>query len=676
MVNFLSPEFLDQYKDIQPRNAGVLFFPVFLRTYSRFIESEKRRERWYETVTRVVEFNMSLYSGHKSRDELIQEAESLFDNIFHLEVLPAGRALWIAGTESAKKFGEATYNCATVVMDDVQSFGDIFQLLLCGCGVGFRVLIQDVIKLPSFNNNIFLYNTPYSYLGNRKNECTEYERNNNRWTIDIGDSREAWVKALRLFLEICQYRSYKDIHITINYNSIRPEGSRIKNFGGRAPGHSGLQEMFTNLAKILNKSNGKLTSVEVTDICNFIAKNVIVGGTRRSSQIALGSPNDQDFIDAKKGLWLTRQNLQRTMSNNSIVFEEDPTREQIKAIFEGIKSNGEPGFFNLKAAKLKHPKAASTNPCGETVMESCEFCNLATINLFSCIKDGVFDLLRAKRLIRIATRISLRNTNVEVSLPRWNAVQLRNRLLGVSMTGIMDTFDLLGIEDDSPEAIHIYSELQAASNDEADKYAFEMRVPRPLLVTLIKPEGTLTLLTNANSPGLHRSYAPYYIRRIRVSSVDPVCNALKEIGISHEPDQGKNERVVFSFPIKTNAKTSAANEPAQKQLNRYLTLMKHYVDHNASCTLTVGEDEWDEMEEMVFNNFSSIVGIAMLPKYTNAYPQMPYEEITREQYEEMMKTFPKDFERLPGLVDKYEGNEYNNEDELEADCLGSSCPIR
>lgn len=243
------------------------------------------------------------------------------------------------------------------------------------------------------------------------------------------------------------------------------------------------------------------------------------------------------------------------------------------------------------------------------------------------------------------------------------------------MTGIMDAFDAVGWEHDSQEAREFLSNLNRLANRAAIHYAKEMRVPAPLLVTTIKPEGTLSQLPTVSS-GLHRSYAPYFIRRIRVSNIDPVCQALQHLGVPNEPDKSKPDRIVFSFPIKTSAKISSADEPAKRQLSRYLTMQECYTDHNSSCTLTVGDDEWEEVVDMFHNNWNKIVACSFLPKYTGAYPQMPYEEITKEQYEELIKQIP-DLSNLSDVVNMFEKVEAE-EDEIEQDplCAGGACPIR
>jgi len=922
--------------------------------------------------------------------------------------------------------GVLTRNCSFRIINDLAAFTDLFHLLLCGCGVGFRVLKEDIVTLPSFEG-IDLRIEEYAPIAShyRAESTTTISRQKGPYIV-VGDSREGWVEALRIFLN----SAVQGEVVTMDFNNVRPAGERIKTFGGLAPGPEGIMEMFKNLARVINNAqDNRLSAVDCMDICNYIGKNVIVGGTRRSSQVTLGDPNDQEFLDAKKDLWLKKENLQRTMSNNSVVFKSKPTREQIANIFTGIKNNGEPGFFNLGAAKKRRPNAEGSNPCmtrdswihttegprqikdlmdssyfadvngqykkatafwsngvkpiyslntvegykvkltdnhkvltstrgwqeaknllttdkiilnnlkdancvwegqgtfkegwllgslvgdgtfadkyeaklrywgkdqwevaeqalsfmsasvshrsdcqvvenkanrflqvgsvglgklaeqfgirkgnkvvispeiekassefysgflqglfdadgsvqggnskGKSVrlsqinleflrgvqrmllrlgikstlyanrtdtqmrsmpngrggvqdylcqalheliisrssievynrrvgfsepakkerlegflfgnkrelyatryeatfksldylgeeevfdctvedihrfdangiivhncmeisMDSKGFCNLTTVNLMAFVDRGFFNIHGALQAVTTAVRIGTRMTNVTVSLPDWDAVQKRDRLLGVSITGVMDAFDAIGIEFDSQDAKGILSALREVANKEARDYAFEMRIPAPLLVTTIKPEGTLSQLPTVSS-GLHRAYAPHYIRRIRVSSMDPVCKALQKLGVPNEPDKGKAERIVFSFPIKTEAKTSAANEPAKRQFERYLTMMDSYVDHNASCTLTIGEDEWEEMEQEVYDNFDKVIACAFLPKYTDAFPQMPYEEITESQYKELMSTFPS-LDTLPALVNSFEIGEF--EDELEDECKGGYCPVR
>ena len=1001
--SFLSPEFLKQYEGVRPKNAGILFDVVYLRTYSRLIPEQNRRERWDETIARVVNYSMSLYSG--PNQGRTREAEHLYDKIFNLEVLPAGRSLWVGGTESAKKFGESQFNCFTrdtefltpggfktfsdfndgdsvnvlgrfaswkeakvknfgkakiyslnlirgkqrktirttnnhrwvvrkydapgdhtneykttvelnpgdrfsvvkrysnlpggckiqpcsvaiqhglvfgdgtfvkakgsclidlcddsqqfsslfstgreqeegkhggvitkrhtrisnlpynwkelpslganpeyllgflmgwfaadggfagspklssatkenlewarsalaligiytgnilmsresnpftgeygplyslslhkeditedfflkkthkdgfvrsdkklywkvesvieeeyeedvwcvqepeqecftlsngiltkncsfTVIDNIEAFGDLFHLLLVGCGVGFRILPTDTAKLPQFNVNFELHNQ--GYFGHppekRQDETDFYENWGDNPTcqfIEVGDSREGWVKALRTFLEILvdpNHRTELPQRIILDYNNVRPAGERIKTFGGKAPGPHGLMEMFKDIARIIKSSGGFLSPLDCMDVNNLIGKNVIVGGTRRSSQIALGCPNDKLFVEAKKDLWVTKTNLHRTMSNNSVVFtEEKPSREKIDSIFDSILLNGEPGFQNLSEARRRRPNAHGTNPCSEVLMDNRGFCNLSTVVITSHVENDRLNWEKLEDSFRQAVRIGLRQTNITISLPAWDLVQKRDRLLGVSMTGILDAFDSLGWKSNSDESKRFFKFCRWVAHDEAQKYSFEMRVPCPLLTTTIKPEGSLSQLPTVSS-GIHRSHAPHYIRRIRVSTLDPVFFALNELGVPWELDINKAERAVFSFPLKTAALTSSAEEPAIDQLNRYLETMEHYTDHNTSITIQLSPAEKEEIVDRVHEKFDSIVGCAFLPKYTDAYPQMPYEEISKEQYEEMIKTFP-DLSSLTDLVNKYEAGE--EQELIEESCsVGGQCPIR
>jgi hypothetical protein len=336
---------------------------------------------------------------------------------------------------------------------------------------------------------------------------------------------------------------------------------------------------------------------------------------------------------------------------------------------------GEEEVFDCRVERVHRFSANGVivHNCAEILLNSRGFCNLASINLVSFVRSNKsFDLDKALKSIRLATRVCTRMTTVTVSLPKWDKVQKEERLLGVSITGIMDALELLGWT--SNPATSLFRQLRKAANDEADSYSKILGIPRPMLVTCEKPEGSLSQLPTVSS-GLHRAYAPFYRRRIRVSKMDPVAKALNAIGVPNEPDLGKPERLVFSFPIKTQARQSAAEESALAQFYRYLSLMEEYVDHNASCTLTVGEGEWEEITQAVYDNWDKVVACAFLPKNTDAYPQMPYEEISQGEYEELIKDFP-DLSKLYDLVTAFENENGIPEDELEIECSSGQCPVR
>ena len=677
-MSYLSSEFLSSFKGIQPRNKGILFEIVRLRSYSRWLLEKKRRETWLETVQRVVEHSLSLYptDGPASKEGLIKEAELMFEKIYNLEVFPAGRSLWVAGTEAAKKYPSALWNCAYTDLTCVEDFCELFHLLLCGCGVGFGVQRENIDQLPDFSTHIEVYHKKYNTKYPAKREVTDIYRREegNSFEIKVGDSKEGWIQALRLFFNLIT--QHNEIQILFDYDFVRPAGERIHSFGGRAPGPQGLIEMFTNLAEVINKSGGRLSSVDCIDICNFIAKNVIVGGTRRSSQIALGDADDEEFIKAKKDLWVHKENLQRTMSNNSIAFKEKPSLELLKEVFGNIKTNGEPGIWNFEKVKKSAPNRRGTNPCNEICSDSKQFCNLVSINLVAHIENGVLNWKKFKESMEVAVRIGLRHTNITVELPEWDYKQKRDRLLGISLTGIMDALNKLGWDFQDQKTIDLLCSLRKKVHKESKKYASEMRVPKPLLTTCVKPEGTQSQLPTVSS-GVHASYAPYFIRRIRVSSIDPVAKALIKCGIPYQIDPGKVERLAFEFPIKTETKKSANEESVFEQFNRYLVMMENYVDHNCSITILANEEEFKEVPELVHTNWDKIIGCAWLPKDTTAYPLMPYEAITEQEYNERQAGIG-NLNELEYWTNHYENfNEYERLDsELDSGCSSNQCPVR
>lgn len=693
--SLLSEEFLSKYVDKRPKNAGVLFDVIYLRTYCRFLTEKNRREHWWETCKRVVDYSLSLFRGLSDPKDLVREAEDMYDAMFNLLMLPAGRTMWIGGTEACRKYAESNFNCGFFVVNSLQKFTELFHMLLCGCGVGFRVLRSDVANIPTLRTGVSLNHKEYTPKEpSERSEFTEtsmiFENNQQMVTqIDIGDSKEGWVKALRdYFRELVSGTSSS---ISINYDSVRPKGERIKAFGGRAAGHGGIKEMFEQIHQIIENCAGGLRPIDCLDICCIIALNVVVGGTRRSSLIGLFDPEDQECMNAKIGLWTDpemRKYHWRVMSNNSAVYKSKPSRQELEAVFDRVLHNGEPGFFNLEAAKRRRADAEGLNPCAEILLDDRGVCNLSTVVATSHINsagDG-FDDVSLEKAVRLATRAGLRQTNVDLSLPEWDYVQKRDRLTGVSMTGWMDALDRLGWMHDGRDAFWILDLMNFWANDEALTYARKMRIPSPVLVTSIKPEGTISQLPTVSS-GLHRSYAPYFIRRVRVSDIDPVCKALRHIGVPNEPDKSKTDRIVFSFPIASGAKISSQSESAVSQYRRYLAFQENYTDHNSSCTLTFAEEEIPELIEEIEKNWHNTIAISLLPKPKGGilpYPQMPYEEISEDKYRELMRTMPEITESFADLVDAFERGERPQdlktrleEAEVEADpsCIGA-CPLR
>jgi ribonucleoside-diphosphate reductase alpha chain/ribonucleoside-triphosphate reductase len=719
---FLSDKFVSQYKDrIPPFGGNGMGEIVYLRTYSRFLPELGRREEWYETVRRVVEYNMSLHKG--TAGNLIKEAETLFDLIFNLKVFPAGRSLWVGGTDAANKFPLANFNCSFRVVDDISAFTEIFYLLMLGCGTGFRVLPSDVEKIPNLRNNVVLTHLPYNYVGSKEETKLKIE---NRlgfvYTIIVGDSKEGWVDALKLYFKILQTNDIP-VDIEIDYNHVRPAGSLLKTFGGRASGPEGLKMMFENIHNVIQNApkvfesceniccgcrecNGsislysKLRPIDAMDIMNNIAYNVVVGGVRRSSQICLFDINDEEILNAKKDLYVEGSSNYgknwRAMSNNSIFFHEKPTKDQLRDIFKRIKNNGEPGFLNAESARKRRPNFQGINPCAEILLDSQGVCNLTEVNLMGFIvntpyEDYDFDENGLIQAIKYATRIGLRMTNVNLELGDWDRVQKRDRLTGVSLTGVMDAFDKLNYSPDQQE--RVLSILREVAKKEAETYAAEQKINNPLLVTTVKPSGTISQLPTVSS-GVHRGFAPYYIRRIRVTSSDPIAEVLKNKGYPVYPETGQGPSVeeynklnwfqqrtaldnantwVFEFPVKTDTLTDAEDENAINQFHRYLQMQRTWTEHNTSITIYFSDDEIEILIDEILRHWNEYIAVSFLPKSSNAYPLMPYEKINETEYLRRLSSV--NATNIKEELNLFESGE-QLDDVLDASCATGICPVR
>lgn len=1027
---------------------------VYLRTYSRWLENEKRRESWLETCKRVVEYSFKLYSGHKTREELIPEAEKMFDDVFSLRYLPAGRTLWVGGTEIIEHVSEANFNCSFTAIEKISDIKDLFYLLMVGTGVGFSVEKKYITKLPKFNPNIKLTILPYA-------EKPEGQRIEQTWyavdpqqdgtaIITIGDSREAWANGLEAFLNMMADSSIKEI--TVNLNNVRPKGERLKRFGGKASGPEPYSQMISKMHEIIAATDGILKPVDVLDVCNIAAENVVAGGVRRSAELAMVDADEEEAIYAKKGYWLTGK-YHRAMSNNSVAFWKKPTKEYLGTLIESIKESYEPGFINAEAANRRRPWFSGFNPCvtadtwvltemgprqvkdlvgiqhgtyvngelfsttefgffktghkkvfkvktkegyelrltdnhkikkvtaqtqkkqytdwvetkdlkpgdkirlhnhrgiqpwegegnfdqgwlmGELIgdgtfggekayldfwgdsreqhvdrvnstvstkvnchnsnvvekvrvnskeisqlaskfgikavskeigpeieMASYDFClgflqgffdadgtvafnpekgssvRLSQVNLNrlktaqrmlarvgiisniytnrreagfrslpdgkgghadyfcqemnelciandnigvfheligfsdpskreklqlivdsykrapnrerfaveieSIIEDGyenVYDctvpgpaefdangieahncveiiladkgfcnlstvfvpafinekneleLYELEKAVRGSARHCLRITNVDISLKEWDKNQKRDRLLGVNLTGVEDAFDRCGIKPEKRG--YIFNLLKSAANDEAARYAKEMRVPTPLLVTTIQPGGTLSQLNASGpcSPGFHKSFAPFIKRTVRISAHDALAKTVLKQGYKVYPDpmsgissaefdsmtpanQKKCLKTVATwvvvFGIDTGAKMKASDESAISQLERYKQYLHDYADHNVSSTIQVGDGEWGDVINWIHNNWDDYIGVSFQNKSNDKYDLPPYEAITKEEYDEIMRYCPPiDHD----LLNKIENGHFSADDDLGDDCAGGHCPIR
>ena len=679
----LTREFLSPYKHA-PNPMGQLGAFVYTRTYSRFLPRLGRREFWWETVRRAVEYNCSLAPTSR------EEAEKLFDNIYHMRQFLSGRTLWVGGTPVAELYPMANYNCAFTVIDSFTAYHDLFYLLMVGSGVGVRVLQSDADKLPPVRTDLEILHKsydpvpPYARL-----EYTDLTFAHDTATLNVGDSKEGWAQALTHYFDLLSNREYRKIHrLIVVYDSIRPKGERLRTFGGTASGFGSMMAMIDKIHKVITAAGQRegavwvpLRPIDLLDIANIIGENVVSGGVRRTSEIGLIDADDQACIQAKsnlyrqvRGRWeIDKSIAHRQMSNNSIFYRKKPTREKLHWHLQQMRYSGEPGWINEEAGAKRRPNFSGCNPCGEILLDSNGLCNLTTVNVMAFVKDGKLDrdaLLEAQRL---SVRAGYRMTCRALELHRWNAVQQRDRLLGCSLTGWQDMVNAAGL--DREAQIALLEELRRTAHDAAKSIAERLGGRTPLLVTTLKPEGTLSLLPTVSS-GVHYSHAPYYIRRVRITAADPLCKVCEELGYPVLPEVGQDPddptTKVVEFPVKAPEGRVKADVSAIEQLETYKMFMEHYVDHNCSITVHVRENEWDAVEQWVWDNWDDVVALSFLSYDDSFYELMPYEAISKEEYEHRLAEM-KPFN--PSLLSRYEQQE-TELDIGDSECVNGVCPVR
>lgn len=682
----LTDEFISKYKH-QNSPMDPLGEFVYYRTYSRWLPGEKRREYWWETVRRAVEYNCSLAKTNRS------EAEELFDNIFHLRQFLSGRTFWVGGTAVADNYPMANYNCSFQVIDKFAAYRDIFYLLMIGSGVGVRILKDDVAKLPKVRTDFEVVHKDYQPLPkNEREDNTSLEFfYNNTVKITVGDSKEGWVQSLDYFLQLLYSNEYRNIKtIIIDYDHVRPKGEKLKTFGGTASGHSSLKNMFHKIDRVFKKASMRsdtkvvrMTPIDCLDIANIIGENVVVGGVRRTAEIVLVDADDKDAIDAKTHLYtmedghwkVNEEIIHRSMSNNSIYYFAKPTREKLSWQLEKMRYSGEPGWVNAEAGAKRRPNFNGVNPCGEILLDNKGLCNLTTVNVNAFVNSETrtLDLQGLLRAQRLSARASYRMTCVELELPEWNSVQQRDRLLGCSLTGWQDMVNSLQYTKEDQK--HLLRQLRDAAKKEAEMYSAELGGNNPLLVTTVKPEGTLSQLPVVSS-GVHYSHSPYYIRRVRINAHDPLVKVCEELGYTVLPEIGQTQdnctTKVVEFPVKAPEGKTKYDVSAIEQLENYKMFMENYVDHNCSITVSVRPDEWEEVEEWVYNNWDDCVALSFLALDDSFYDLMPYEAIDEETYHKLhnaMRPF------RPSLISKYEKEEIEF-DATDDSCATGACPVR
>lgn len=546
-------------------------------------------------------------------------------------------------------------------------------------------MLDDVKQMPIPRCGIEVIHKPYKSIRKRyRDENTSLHIKQHNAIIEIGDSKQGWIKALKFYFDLLTDKDYREIRtITFDYDNVRPYGEKLMTFGGRASGYESMKNMVTKIDKVIKSRSGKLLPIDCIDISNIIAENVVVGGTRRSAEIALIDANDKKSIQAKNNLytqvdgkWIeNKEILHRRMSNNTIVYKEKPTREQLHWNLEQMRYSGEPAFMNLKEALRRNPNAKGLNPCAEIILDDRGTCNLSVVNLMGFVnEDGTYnkaDLLEAQAL---SARLCYRMTCVELEMHEWAKTQTRDRLLGCDITGTQDFINATQISRD--EFNSLCRELRNEARETMKRIAEENGLNESLLVTAGKPNGSLALLPTV-SAGIHFSHSPYYIRRVRISTNDPLCKVIEDLGYPINPEVGQEmetaDTKVVEFPVKAPEGKTKYDVSAIEQLEIYKDMMENYIEMNQSITVTVRNDEWEQVEEWLWENWDSMVAVSFLPLDDSYYPLLPYEACTKEEYEKRtmeMKPFN------PELIQKYEKEESEEDLEADTECSSGACGVR
>ena len=695
-MKILDEEFLSKYRNAESPLSNIGEF-VYLRTYSRYLNDKNRRENWFETVLRTTEYNINLGIDFKKKNNLEvnmeeerKEAKRLFDNLFNLRTFTSGRTLYMGGTEIVKEYPLSNFNCCFTLIKKFHDFVDIFYLLMLGAGVGVRIDKDFINEMPEVRKTSII--NRYESIERESLDKEDIENtiliintnNHKKAVIKVGDSKEGWCNALDIYFELITLPKYKHIEaITIDYSFVRPAGERLKRFGGRASGYGSLERMFEKISHVINSTkNGILKTIDVLDIANIISENVVSGGVRRSAMMVICDEEDEEVIHAKKdlykvvnGKWIENINIShRKMSNNSVLYKEKPSLEKIKEMLNSIKINGEPGFINGIEAKRRKDSFKGCNPCGEILLQSHECCNLTTNNLVSFVDDeNKLHIDELKEVLKLSTRVAIRMTLVKAELPEWNEVMEKDRIIGVSLTGMMDMMNKIGMSYD--ELARLLRELKDTVHEEGRRYCNELGISVPELMTTIKPEGTISTLPCVSS-GIHFSHSHYYIRRVRISVTDPLYKMIEKLKCypifneNGQTDENCTTKVI-EFPVKAPEGKTKYDVGAIEQLELYKMSMMNWTDHNTSITVHVRDDEWDDVAKWLYDNFEYVVGITFLPLMEETYPLLPYEAISKDEYERRVKEIkPLNYELL-----KY----YDDDEEheiLDKECAGGACPIR
>ena len=612
---------------------------IYKRTYSRWIDEDKRREEWPETIERFLDF---IYSERPEIPE--KTVNKIRKYMKEFGVMPSMRFLWAAGP-AAKFDNTCIYNCSFTKINCVEAFAECLYILMCGTGFGFSVEKEEVDKLPVI---------PEIKSGRALDK------------IPIFDSKAGWSDSVKMLMQ----NLYDGQNIHFDYSQIRPEGARLRTMGGRASGPQPLIKLHDFIRETMHNSQGrKLTTIEAHDICNQIAEIVVVGGVRRSSQISLSGLDDEDMRHAKE--WPFP--IKRAMANNSAIYREKPSAGQfLKEWAElALSGTGERGIFNLQAAQSKAPSRRyapliqGTNPCGEIMLRDMEFCNLSEVVVRA--EDNLDTLLDKVETATWLGVIQSSFTYFPYLRESWKKNCDVEALLGVSLTGQMDNPSIL-----SSEAL---AALKSRVLRISRKASTILGTKMPAATTCVKPSGTVSQLVDSAS-GVHPRYSEYYIRRYRISGGDPLFQLMKDSGIKASPEVGQDKKNastwVLEFPVKSpDGCITRKDVSALDQLKHYKNLQHNWCEHNASMTVYVRDDEWFEVGNWVYQNWDILNGVSFLPYDGGHYELAPYEEIDHRTYERLIKKLPVVNYKL---LSDYEMND-NTQGKAEYACVGDKCEI-
>lgn len=598
---------------------------IYKSRYARWLEEENRRENWDETVDRLVGYYFDQVAktaprvtsvGVEAADMRDFPTKELYDAIYNLEVMPSMRALMTAGP-TLDRCHVPAYNCAYLPVDSPRSFDESMYILMCGTGVGYSVESKYVDQLPRISESF-----------ERTDTC-----------ITVADSKEGWAKAYRELVSLLIAGQLP----RWDCSRVRPAGARLRTFGGRASGPEPLVDLFEFTCRVFTNAAGrKLTSIECHDLMCKIADIVVVGGVRRSAMISLFDCTDDRMSRSKSGAWW-EANGHRRLANNSAVYER--RRPDVGFFMEKWQElynskSGEPGFFSRYACQAiagrngRRDAAADfgTNPCSEIILRPFQFCNLTEIVVRS--GDTVESLKRKARIAAILGTIQSSFTDFKYLRKVWRDTCNEERLLGVSLTGVCDNLSLLG----QPDILTAVRDVVIETNAE---WAGRLGIAQSVATTCVKPSGTVSQLVNSSS-GLHARHSPYYIRSVRADNKDPLTAFLKDVGVYWEPDvMAKESTSVFFFPIKSpEGAVTRDDQTSVEALELWKHLQDNWCEHKPSATINVREEEWMDVASWVYRNFDTLSGVSFLPHDGGSYKQAPYQEVTKDEYEQWLKEHP------------------------------------